>query len=1363
MKSARVLLYLLIAIYAKGERYYFSNLSLENGLSQITVDAIIQDSKGFIWFGTRNGLNRFDGYRFDIYQTDELDNTSISDNHVLCIVEDNKENLWIGTNNGLNKLNISTSTFKRYFNEPDNANAIPHNTILSLHYDKENQQLWVGTSTGLCLYDPENDSFTKLTNKYFDNTHIDVITQKGDKLYIGARHNGIVVYNIKDQTYNLYRHDKNNPHSIADDYTKALLVDSKDNLWVGTRNNGLSVLKKDSELFIAYNQANGLSNNYVRCITETPDSNILVSTFNGLNVIHPQSGQIEQYTNYGSGQGNLSHYSVITTYFDNAQTLWVGTYAGGVCYYNKAGEKFRFYNPGSQKSITGIVGPLIETDNKLFIATEGAGLLEMNKHTESFLYHKIVDDAGGSYEKNIIKSLCLDGDRILCGTNLGTIYSFDLQTKKFTLAYHMASEHSIYYLGKTLNDDLIIGGVIDKGLMLISKKDGSKINSFPVKGKPDISFPDVRCVCEIKKNVFLIGTRNKGLYYYDYEKQIVKIYKNTNTDHYQRIPNDYITCIYKDSKESIWIGTFGGGISLFNPEFGEFVTYNTKDGLQDNNICSILEDENKQLWISTLSGLSEFNRQTKTFKNYTRTNGIKIDEFTLHAGLKLANGEIIFSGSNGFILFDPCKIAFNTFVPPVVLRNLYINNEQILPGKNNTILTEPLDKQKKIELKYNESNITIEYCALNFVFSDKNQYAYILEGFDHEWNQVGSRREAYYTNIPPGEYKFIVKGSNNDNLWNNDGTGILIKILPPLWKTWWAYSLYIIIFSAILFFIFRYFSEKKRLQNDIRLKQMEAKAQQEIHDARNRLFTNFSHELRTPLTLIMGPLEDVMEKEKLSSEGNRKIHLIQSNAHRLLRIVNNLMDFQKKESGTMVLKVSQHDFISFVRETIFHFEELAKSRDIRLQFLPIDATIPLWYDKNLMEKVFFNLLSNAFKNVPNGGEITISINTLPLNELKKQHSLKASSFSNSNISYLTGEIKDSGTGIAADELEKIFIPFYQVAQNEHSHSGTGLGLSLSKSIIEMHHGTIWAESPENSGAVFRFIIPIGKEWFTPDEIVEESSDYHSIFTQKIDIPEPANTPDNKQRKPHTLLIVEDNPDVRQYIVSNLSESYNIIEAVNGEEAIHKVINHLPDLIITDLMMPKMDGMEMSIKIKNDIRTSHIPIIMLTAKSMNDDIKEGYKIGADDYITKPFSAALLVVRVENMIRSRAKLKELYGKQFTLETLGVEAISLDEQFLQKLYAIMEKNISNPEFDLDKVSHEIGMSRTNLYRKIKSLTNLSPSEFIRNFRLSMGAKILKEAKLPVSEVYVAVGFNSHAYFSNCFKAFYGVTPTEYTKKNK
>jgi len=1345
------------SVVFSNERYYFSNLSLGDGLSQITVVCIHQDKNGFMWFGTRNGLNRYDGYTFDTFLTNIGDNTSISDNHILCLTEDESGSLWIGTNNGLNKMDLSTNKFKRYFYEKDSNHSLTHSTVLSVYFDKDNN-LWVGTNEGLCLYDPSTDSFKRISVGNLSLTdRINAITRHGDELYLGTLGEGLVVYNIKSERYKIYRNEPLNPNSIPHDYVRAVFIDHDENLWIGTRHGGVGLRKKGEDLFRIFNQNNGLTNNYVRSITEAPDGSILIGTYNGLNVIDTKTWSIEQYKKYGSGQGNLSHYSIIYTYFDRANTLWVGTYAGGVCYYNRYGQKFQFYSPNiNQENILGIVGPMIDHNDKLYIATEGGGLLVMDKSTETFRRYKMYEGNIDEYGKNTIKSLCLDGNRILCGTNIGTIHSFDIHTERFSMLYDLKNERSVYYMGRAQNKDLIIGSVSNQGLLSISS-DGSIKRTITVEGK-EHAVGDVRCVYELSDGVFLVGTRNDGLFYYDPKKQILKIYKNNPTNNNQdEIPENYVSSIFEDSMGNIWIGTFGGGVAIFDLKSGKFTTYSKNDGLSDNNICAIVEDNNRHLWISTISGISDFDIETKTFANYVHSNGIKIDEFTPHAGIKLKNENIIFSGSNGFVLFNPQRMSANPYIPPVILKNLYINNDLILLEGEDGILSEQFSNQERIILEYNQSNIAIEYSALNYVFSDKNQYAYMLEGFDKEWNEVGNRRVAYYTNVPPGNYKFIVRGSNNDGTWNNDGTSIMVDILPPFWKTWWAYCLYFILISGILFFIYRYFNEKKRLHNDIRMKQLEAKTQREFHEARNKLFTNFSHELRTPLTLIMSPIEDLIGKETLTQKGKHNLFLMRNNAKRLLRLVNNLMDFQKKESGTMVLKVSQGDFVGFAEEMISSFEELAYSRNIDLKFNHSVDSVECWFDKSMMEKVFFNFLSNALKNVPNGGSISVSLKTESLDRLHSMYLANTMMFNKSDITYLTLDIKDSGVGIPKDQLEDIFIPFYQVAQNEHSASGTGLGLSLSKSIIEMHHGIIWAERPDEGGALFRCILPVDKSYFSANEIVNEDK-YESSLSNKIEIPDGLDTDKNNKKKSYSVLVVEDNTELRNYIVSHLAEAYNVMEASDGKDGITKAINYLPDLIISDLMMPKMDGMEMCSKIKNDIRTSHIPVIMLTARSMASDIKEGYETGADDYITKPFDSSLLMVRVNNIIQARAKLKDIYGKRFSLESLGVETVSVDERFMQKLYAIMENNISNPEFDLDSFCQEIGMSRTNLYRKIKSVTGLSPNEYLRNFRLTMGAKMLKDAKMAVSEVYVAVGFNSHAYFSNCFKTHFGVSPTEY-----
>jgi len=794
MKKTLTCLLLLVALSIRGdELFYFTNLSLDDGLSQITVTTIHQDKKGFMWFGTRNGLNRYDGYEFDIFQTDLADESTISDNHILCITEDDTGNLWIGTNNGLNYLNLYTNSFQRYYSDAGDKQTLSHNTIYSLYNDDQNN-LWIGTESGLDLYESSTGTIHHvfIGDLLVDN-RVNAIAKRKDKLYIGTRKRGLIIYDLKDKTYAVYGDMPNSPYNINSNIVKAILVDKNENLWIGTLNSGMSVLRKGDDKFIHYSQEKGLTNNNIRMITEAPDGNIVVGTFNGLSVINPQTSEIIQYKEYAFDQGGLSHYSVLSVFYDRSQTLWVGTYAGGICYYSKHGQKFRFYD--TDKGILGIIGPILETPNSLYIATEGGGLLEMDRATNLYRNYDLLPVSQLGYEYNIIKSIYLDDNRILCGTNRGTIYSFDLISKRFSLFYDLKERNSIYYLNRNRNGELIIGGVGQYGFCLLSR-DGKLQKTFPVTGSEDVFFTDVRCILEVEKRLYLIGTRNDGIFCYDDNRHTLINYKNNKEkDDLHQLAENYVTDIIKDSQGNIWIGTFGGGISRFDLNTGEFATYNTQHNLLNSSICKIIEDDSGNLWISTITGISEFDPKTGKFNNYTHSNGVRVNEFTPHSGIKLTNNNIVFSGNNGFIYFNPQRISVNTFIPPVILKNFYIDNSRIVPFGSDGILKQQLDEQKEIILKHNQSNITIEYSALNYIFSDRNSYTYKLEGFDKEWNNARNRRVAYYTNIPPGDYRFTVRGSNNDGVWNNVGASIRIKVLPPFWKTWWAYCFYL--FAAI--------------------------------------------------------------------------------------------------------------------------------------------------------------------------------------------------------------------------------------------------------------------------------------------------------------------------------------------------------------------------------------------------------------------------------------------------------------------------------------------------------------------------------------------------------------------------------------
>lgn len=1352
MKKA--LCILLVSILTQfilaSQRYHFSNLSVKDGLSQLHVTCIYQDKLGYMWFGTRNGLNKFNGNSFEIFWNHADDEQSISSNTIACIIEDAEGNLWIGTENGLNKLDKKRKGFKRYYlaNEADSVN----NKILSLHIDADGV-LWVGTLSGLFIYEPESDSLKSVYIRELADNSVSAILEKDNHLYLASSKNGLLIYDRQKKRIVRSYQTNSKTLPVISNYIKDIYIDKKDNIWLGTYKDGVCVIKHDLSEVVQYNTSNGLSNNSIRCIKESPSGEMWVGTFDGLNIINPVTSRITSYKS-----GALSHHSVYSILFDRMQTIWIGTYAGGADYYNPYGHLFDFYNPGAVLNDNiGILGPSIEYDGTLYICSEGGGLISFDLKQHTFRQYTLPQN-NDNPTRSIFKTIYLDGNRILCGTSQGEVYEFNLHSHQFSLFYQTTDRRPIYHISKSHSGQFIIGAIsMAEGLAFISNDGQRSVQSgFPVKGKGEVHFSHVICVCEVDNDVYLIGTKSDGLFCYDKINHTLISYNQTNG-----FAAKSISSILKDRSGRIWISSIDGGLSELVLSTGKFTTYNEKNGLLNNQVCKVVEGNDNSLWLTTLNGISNLDLRTRNIINYSQESGIQVQEFSPCAGIRLSDNRIFFAGNNGFTLFNPNDIITNPNVPPVILDKLYINNNLVQPDDENGILKENISTQKKIVLKYNQTNIMIEYAALNYIFNNKNEYAYKLEGFDSEWNEVGNRRIAYYTNIPAGTYHFTVKGSNNDGIWNEEGATLEIIVLPPLWKTWWAYLIYFAVIIALIAFIIRYFTEKKRLQNNIRLKQMEAEVHEEYYQERNRLFTNFSHELRTPLTLIIAPLEEFVRRTDLVDDVHYKSKLMLRNAQRLLRIVNNLMDLQKNESGTMKLQVSENDIIKFTHEAVASFQDLALYRNIHLKFHHSSDRQLLWFDWNLLEKVYFNFLSNAFKNVPDGGSVSVELNVKALSELAFFIPAKLNKYKNDKIQYLTLSIQDNGVGIAPNELEKIFRPFYQVAQNEHSKSGTGIGLSLSKAIIEMHHGTVWAENAPESGAVFKFVMPIDKNLFSAEEITE-STDNETVLLN-VELPDNAYEADNSSKKQSTILVVEDNRDLNNYICSCLADKYNVIGVTNGEDALAKAVYLLPNLIITDLMMPKMNGIELIQQLKKDMNTSHIPIIMVTAKTGTDDIREGYAAGADEYITKPFDASILKVRVDNLIQNREKLKELYSKNFSLESLGVDVTSVDEKFMQKLYATLQQNIANSDLNLDAFCKELGLSKSNLYRKIKQITGYSPNEFIRNFRLETAAKMLKETDMTITEVYCAVGYNSLAYFSNCFKALYGMSPTEFKNKQE
>ena len=780
------------------------------------------------------------------------------------------------------------------------------------------------------------------------------------------------------------------------------------------------------------------------------------------------------------------------------------------------------------------------------------------------------------------------------------------------------------------------------------------------------------------------------------------------------------------------------------------------------DICKLLEGADGNLWMSSLQGISSYSPSTGEIRNFPFNNGIQLREFTYRGGVAMPDGTLCFTGNDGFITFYTPDMPMNRIVPPVVLEELLVNNHPVQADDATGILDGLLNETASISLKYNQNNLSISYKALNFINSEMNRYAYKLEGYDTDWNYVGERSAAYYTNLRSGTYLFRVKACNNDGVWNEEGKTLEIVIAPPLWGTWYAFLLYCLLVIGLVYGVFHYFNTRRRLREKLRMEQKEKQQQEEFHQAKMRLFTNFSHELRTPLMLIITPFEELIKRLDLGVELRDKLGIIYKNAQRLLLLVNQLMDLQKNESGTIELKVTENNVYDFITEIYCAFNQIAQTNEITFTLDFKDKECRVWYDKVLLEKVVFNLLSNAFKYTPAGKDISMSVQCIPAEELGEEYRKVVVP----SAMYIMLQVVDAGCGIQLQEREKVFTPFYRVPETSGVNvPGTGIGLSLVHSIVQLHKGAIRIEDREDGleGARFVVLLPVSREAFTEEEInsipMETIGD--TAFTQPMEKPQASAIGEIGSKKP-VILLVEDDKDVRDYLHKSLEDDYEIIEAANGMKGYDKAVQCFPDLVLSDIMMPKRNGLELCSMIKNDVRIGHIPVILMTARSMVVHIKEGFQAGADDYVIKPFSMDVLRIRIQNLLQSREQLKKLYGKRFSPEVVGVNATSADERFSQKLYEIIEKNISNQNLGIEMLCEQIGISRANLYRKIKAISELSPTELIRNKRLEVALRYLKETNMSVSEVATLLGFNSHSYFSNSFKAFYGFTPTEFVQMN-
>lgn len=1360
MRKILALTSLLLMLYKPlYSQVSFDHITVAGGLSQSTVLSICKDSRGFMWFGTRDRLNRYDARDIRIYTHSYRDTGSISGNdYVFSVFEDREKNLWVGTVKGLNRYIPETDSFEHILHDPSNPASLSDNNVHSIFQDRSGR-IWVGTNNGLNMLP---SAHARKFVHYFkpamgagglagNAVHAIYQDQLGN-LWIGTA-SGLtrMTYQNGRFAFKSFIHSDADPGSLGANSVQALAEDHHHNLWIGTDNGGLDLFNPQNDTFthFKHNPANpnSLSSDDVRKIMPDNQGNLWIGTIRGLNIFNPDTKTFTRYEHNAEDRNSLSDNSIKEIYQDDLGTIWVGTTYGGVNVYHQNNAPFRVYQSNQYKnSISGNVVSAIAggSKNDLWIGTEGSGLNRLNRQSGLFKVYSNIPGNKNSLPSNFIKAVYFDHEHNLwIGTHQGGLALYRPASDSFKQFAHDAaskfsvSSNSVSCLLEDSQNRFWVG--TSNGLNLLDKHKQQFRNYIADPSKPiRLSDNAIRYIFEDSKRNIWVGTTIGLNLLRTNADAFVSFPVNERSD--KTLHVGYVNCIKEDGSGTIWIGSFHGGLSRFDAQTQTFETFTKAQGLPSDNILNIQQANDGMLWLSTDNGLAQFDPLNHKTKIFLAEDGLPTNEFNASSSFKDTAGNLYFGSYNGLVVFNPARIKENRYTAPVMITGLKLFNQPVLVGDRSGLLKQDISLTKQVTFRYNQNVFSLDFTSLNYTNPGKNRYMYRLIGFEKNWNYT-QFPTATYTNLPAGDYDFEVKGSNNDGIWNPDIKRLHIVVLPPLWKTWWAYLIYAISFFSLLALVVGFFRRQARLEADLHYEQASHEREHQLNQQKLDFFTQVSHEIRTPLTLIQAPLDKLLDEHHLDEPADRQIRLIKKNTSRLVGLVDELLDFRKIEDGKQKLQVAEVDLVAFVRGIFESFVPLSASKNIDYRFDALPDALPVFIDPNQFEKVVYNLLSNAFKFTPDGGRVSVEIinneNTIRLN------------------------ITDNGPGIPEDVLPKLFAHFYQPKST--TTPGWGIGLALSKGIVELHGGRISVESHIANGigpggSTFTVELLKGPAHFYAEQF---RNDQPLITPIVIDEPEIAELPlidITEQNGKPLILLVEDNDDVRGFIAEALQAQYQVVQTVDGREGFETAVKIVPDLIISDVAMPVMDGFELSRKIKSDIATSHIPFIMLTAKATHEQMVSGLETGADDYITKPFSLKVLQLKVKNLLAARQAMRARYSQQVTLMPAGREISSPEEKFLERLMQLVELNLDDPEFAVAKLVDQIGMSQTALYRKVKALTGMTITDFIKSVRMKQAAALLAQNKLSIAEVAYTVGFSDRKYFSKEFKKQFGRSPSEF-----
>lgn len=1356
-----------VAYFVRGQEYPvgFQSYYSKDGLSSNTIFAMCRDSFGFLWLGTEDGLNRFDGANYKVYRHDPDVEGTLKVNHVTALCEDHQGRLWIGTNGGgLSYYDRTTDKIIHYDRAPDGRWL---STAITSIFVDSNGYLWVSSYGALFIINGKdkdsriNASYDTVINRVQGRVSHRVFEDSRQRMWI-AVDNMVHVFNTELNEAGSYPISTLATGGGSDNLITGIIEDAANRIWVGSLD-GLYVLENGGLQFKRFQSSGNLAGDRIYALANDHKGGLWIGTDSGLDIMNVSNFSVETFKPDGRNPNSISHQSIRSMLVDAHGIYWVGTFQGGL---NKYDTNLSQFNLKDIRTANGhglntrMITSFLADRNNILVGTDGGGVHLYDRAKDELRLLDLTASRDHLGHDLTILALEQKNDKqFWIGTYKDGLFYYDRVTQK-SVRYGVGNgddqlnNSDIFCLKQDFQGDLWIG-TNGGGINVLRATDGTikkyTRHTTVGDGGPEPSSNFIRAFEEDRQRDMWIGTYGSGVCVYRRATNTFSFYNKTS----HNLPSNYVLSVKEDKKGNIWVGTNGSGVGLLQKNANKFTIISERDGLINGVVQSIVEDAAGNIWFSTNKGLSCYDPDKKVFKSYSHLAGLQSGPFMRGAGACLSDGELFFGGQNGFNHFYPAKLKINKNPAKVVLTDLKIDNKIIVPSEKDPISASLLVAEQ-INLKYKQ-NFSISFEILNFTVPEENQYEYMLEGFDRDWIQGGKEHSAYYTNLDPGNYTFHVRASNNDGIWNEEIKSIAIYVAPPFWRTIYAYIFYIITAVGGLFYIrhrgirkleakFAQEQEKIRVEQLIEQQRKEAEQLHQLDTMKIKFLTNLSHEFRTPISLIVGPIDNLLHQVK-DIKASEQLGLVKRNARRLLNLVNQLLDFRKMEEQELRLQETDTELISFVEEISNSFCDMAQQKNIDYSFSATTDRVYAIFDQNKIERVLFNILSNAFKFTPKRGNISVHVEVANFSSDGEKMEVRVA-------------IKDSGIGIPKEAQARIFESFFQHdTAGTVVNQGTGIGLSIAQTFVQMYGGDIMVESEPGTGSCFSFNLWMKRS----DAVLSDSSAELSEEDQLASMATSLRADPGDVRRQPSILIVEDDDDFRFYMKDSLESSYQVFEATNGKEGWQKALFHHPDIILCDVQMPVMNGMELAQKLTQDRRTKHIPVVLLTAAQVKNGLICGLEAGAIDYMTKPFDIAVLHAKINSLLVLNQAFKDVYTKQVSVLTPEIEVVSEKELFLQKILSYIYENMNNPQLSVENLSVHLSISRASLYNRLLDYTGMSPVDFIRSAKLERAVVLLEKSDKTIAEVAYETGFANPNYFTKVFKAKYQRTPSEYVQSFK